>query len=56
MNNNDLKNQVKMLLFTAALGAVAGGVIWCFLKAVSAVTALLWGFLPEKAASGRKKT
>ena len=40
-------NEGKMLLFTAALGAVAGAVIWWFMKAVSVCTGLLWEQLPE---------
>ncbi|MCR5409569.1 MAG: chloride channel protein [Lachnospiraceae bacterium] len=40
-------NTSKLLLFTALLGAVAGLLIWCFLKAVSFATGLLWEVLPK---------
>ena len=38
-----------MLLFTMILGAVAGTVIWLFLKGVTITTGLLWDDLPGKA-------
>ena len=41
-------NEGKMLLFTAALGAAAGAVVWIFLKLVSVFTGLLWVALPGK--------
>jgi len=41
-----LINEGKMILFTAVLGAVAGSVIWWYLKAVSVCTSLLWEKLP----------
>ncbi len=40
-------NTIKLILFTALLGAVAGLVIWCFLKAVSICTGFIWEKLPE---------
>lgn len=39
-------NTVRLILFTALLGAVAGLVIWCFLKAVSICSDLIWEKLP----------
>ena len=41
-------NTLRMLLFTVLLGAFAGLVIWCFLKAVGVCTHLVWEALPEK--------
>ncbi|MCR5788588.1 MAG: chloride channel protein [Lachnospiraceae bacterium] len=41
-------NELKMLLFTALLGAFVGVVLWCFLKAVGIVSAFFWDTLPEK--------
>lgn len=46
------KNTLKLLLLTALLGAFAGVVIWCFLKAVAVCTGLVWEKLP--AATGQK--
>ena len=40
-------NSIKLVLFTALLGGFAGAVIWCFLKAVSLCTSLLWVRIPE---------
>ncbi len=40
-------NIIKLALFTVALGAFAGLVIWCFLKATAFCTDLLWVRLPE---------
>jgi len=37
-----------MLVFTVLLGAFAGTVVWCFLKAVSLCTVLLWETMPER--------
>lgn len=48
MNTLKIINQLKMLLLTLLLGAFAGIVIWCFLKAVSLVTILIWQVLPER--------
>jgi len=39
-------NTFKLILFTALLGAFAGLVVWCFLKAVSICTGLIWEKLP----------
>ena len=41
-------NTFKLIVFTALLGAFAGLVIWCFLKAVAVCTGFLWEALPEK--------
>ena len=38
----------KLVVFTALIGAFAGLVVWCFLKAVSVCTALLWETLPKQ--------
>ncbi|MBR0384128.1 MAG: chloride channel protein [Eubacteriaceae bacterium] len=39
-------NRVKMIGFCALLGAVAGAVVWLFLKAVAITSDLLWKTLP----------
>ncbi len=41
-------NTLRMVVFTILLGAFAGAVVWCFLKAVSACTGLFWGTIPER--------
>lgn len=41
-------NQIKLILFTALLGGSAGAVVWCFLKAVSFLTGVIWETLPQK--------
>ncbi len=41
-------NTVKLIVFTAVLGALAGLVLWCFLKGVSVCTSLIWERLPEE--------
>ena len=41
-----LGNRLKMMLLTILLGAFAGLVIWCFLKAVSLCTGLVWETAP----------
>lgn len=43
-----VKNELKMLLFTACLGAVASAIVWIFLKAVSVCTTFIWGSLSER--------
>ncbi len=48
MKKTDLANETKMLAFTFCLGAFAGAVIWCFLKAVSGAVTLLWGVVPAQ--------
>ena len=47
MRNAVIRNNVKVLLFTAALGAFAGAVLWAFLKAVTLCTQLFWEIIPE---------
>ncbi len=46
MKKQGVMNNIKMLLFTAALGAFAGAVVWAFLKAVGALTGAFRTFLP----------
>ena len=41
-------NQWRMMVFTVLLGAFAGGVVWCFLKAVSLASGLVWEVLPAR--------
>lgn len=45
------KNALKLLLFTVLLGAFAGLVIWCFLKAVAFGTELVWQVVPKRTGS-----
>ena len=40
------QNVLKLVLLTVLLGAFAGAVIWCFLKAVGLCTGLIWEKLP----------
>lgn len=42
-----IKNRFTTLLFTILLGAFAGLVIWCFLKAVNVCTSIVWEKIPE---------
>ncbi len=46
MKKESVLNSVKMFLFTAAIGAFAGAVIWAFLQAVGAISAAFKTFLP----------
>ncbi len=48
MISRQASNTIKMILFTALLGAVAGAVTWAFLKAVSVCTELIWGAIPVR--------
>ena len=41
-------NALKMVVFTILLGAFAGTVVWCFLKAVSVCSVFLWETMPER--------
>lgn len=41
------RNQISLGGFSLLLGITAGAVVWFFLKAVSIVTELLWGRIPE---------
>ncbi len=47
----NLCNHLKMLFLTVLLGGFTGIVIWCFLKAVSFCTGLVWEIIPEKTGS-----
>ena len=40
-------NQVRLFLLTVLIGAFAGAVVWCFLKAVSLGTTLIWEIIPS---------
>lgn len=42
-------NQLRVLILTVLLGVFAGIVIWCFLKAVSVCTSLIWETVPAYA-------
>lgn len=42
------KNQAYLTLFCVIVGAVAGGVIWAFLKVMSLGISFLWEWLPAK--------
>ncbi|MCR4591172.1 MAG: chloride channel protein [Lachnospiraceae bacterium] len=44
---NTIRNTILMYVFTIILGAFAGLVIWCFLKAVGIGTAFIWDTVPE---------
>ena len=44
-------NHLKILLLTFLLGGFTGIVVWCFLKAVSLCTGLVWEIIPEKTGS-----
>lgn len=43
-----IKNQVYLTIFCAIVGAVAGSVIWAFLKVMSLGISFLWEWLPDK--------
>lgn len=45
--NKKIRNEIVMILLVAILGAVAGLIVWAFLKAVSLTTALLWTGIPS---------
>ena len=47
--NKTIKNQAYLTIFCAIVGAVAGGVIWGFLKVMSLGISFLWEWLPNKA-------
>ena len=40
-------NQVRLIVLTVLTGAFAGAVVWCFLKAVSLGSALIWEVIPQ---------
>ncbi len=46
--NKSVRNNLYLILFCGITGAVAGGVIWTFLKMMSVGTAFLWEWLPEQ--------
>ena len=46
----DIKNELKLLLFCCMIGAAAATVFWLFLLAVKGGTALLWDVIPERTA------
>ena len=48
MKKNSLSNELRLMLFCAAIGAVAGVVFWIFLFAVNKGTWLLWDLIPGK--------
>lgn len=51
MDNNkniSMKNNIKLLIFVAGIGAVCSLVLWLFLLAVDKGTELLWEILPQK--------
>ena len=48
MTEHNRINLWKMLVLTVLLGAFAGGVVWCFLKAVSLAAGLVWEVLPAR--------
>ncbi len=41
-------NEIKILIFTAVLGTVAGVIIWVFARLAGLCTGLLWDKLPDK--------
>lgn len=42
-----LVNEIKLLVFTILLGAVAGAIVWLFMRGVGLCTEFLWGTIPE---------
>lgn len=48
MKKNSLSNEVRLMLFCAAIGAVVGIVFWLFLFAVNKGTWLVWDLIPGK--------
>ena len=42
-----LVNEIKLLVFTILLGAVAGSVIWLFMRGIGLCTEFLWNMVPE---------
>lgn len=43
-----IKNNVYLIIFCGIMGAVAGSVIWAFLKAMSLGIGFLWEWVPER--------
>lgn len=46
--NKSFRNNLYLILFCGITGAVAGGVIWTFLKIMSLGITFLWDWLPEQ--------
>lgn len=44
--NVKVKNQISLGLFSLLLGAVAGAVVWTFLKVLALVTEVVWDWIP----------
>lgn len=44
--NVKVKNQISLGLFSLLLGAVAGAVVWTFLKVLALVTEFIWDWIP----------
>ena len=40
-------NQMRLFILTLLTGAFAGAIVWCFLKAVSFGTILIWEVIPS---------
>ncbi|MBR3317933.1 MAG: chloride channel protein [Atopobiaceae bacterium] len=51
MKRNELRNELRFLLFCALIGATAGVVFWLFLFAMQQGTWLVWNVLPQEVAS-----
>ena len=52
MANNSFKNDAKLVLFCAIVGAVSGIVFWLFLLLIKGGTFLLWDLLPAQFPAG----
>ncbi|WP_275443132.1 chloride channel protein [Petralouisia muris] len=46
--NKSVRNNLYLILFCGIMGAVAGGVIWTFLKVMSLGITFLWEWLPKQ--------
>lgn len=46
--NRSVRNNLFLVLFCGIMGAVAGGVIWAFLKVMSLGIGFLWEWVPER--------
>lgn len=46
--DRSVRNNLFLVLFCGIMGAVAGGVIWVFLKAMSLGVGFLWEWVPER--------
>ena len=47
-NENGSKNKFLFMLYAAMLGALAGAIVWLFLKIMESGTYLLWEYIPTK--------